>query len=161
MKTVAVRIQQSMDAFADMMNKINMRVNGDEKGVTKTRTSSIPTFRFMPLSMDGHKELEQSCLALWKEGVLSHETMMNTLGYDMNEEYVRRTREEKEGIYEVLVPRDAKQDENGTDEKADGKETRGRKELDDDERNSDPENSQRGKMPKPSRPQGTPIDDDA
>ena len=158
MKTVAVRIQQAMDAFADVMNKINMRVNGDEKGVSKTRSSSVPTFRFMPLSMDGHKELEQTCLALWKEGVLSHETMMNTLGYDVNEEAARRSREKKAGIYDLLVPRDEKRSEETGEPSEDGEETRGRKELDDDERNSDPEASVRGKQPKPSNPEGTPIE---
>ena len=66
MKTVATRIQQALDTFAEIMNKINMRVNGDEKGVSRTKNSSIPTFVFMPFDIEGRKALEKDCLELWK-----------------------------------------------------------------------------------------------
>ena len=159
MKTVSVRIQQCMDAFAEVMNKINMRVNGDEKGVSKTRTSSVPTFHFKPLELDGRKDLEKTCMALWKEGVLSHETLLNTMGYNMEDEVLRRTREDKAGIYKILTPNNGKEDMSQDASDGSGEETRGRKELDDSERQSDPEASTRGKQPKPSNPEGTPIEE--
>ena len=164
MKTVAVRIQQAMDTFAEIMNKINMRMNGDEKGVTKTRSSSVPTFIFMPLEMDGRKELEKSCLALWKEGVLSYETMLNTMGYDMDDEVIRREHERNIGIHDILdnAPKTYNEtSQGGNPESPSGdsvspdEETRGRKALDDSERNSPPDDAERGKMPKPSNPEGS------
>lgn len=159
MKTVSTRIQQAMDAFCEVMNKINMRVNGDMKGVSKTRANNVPTFIFMPLEMDGRKELEKSCLSLWEKGVLSSKTMLQTVGYDMEDELAQRKKEDTQGVTQTLLPRGEiapqTSDPSPTDGAPPDQETRGRKELPDDERTSDPEDALRGKIPKPSSPEGS------
>lgn len=153
MKTVATRIQQALDTFAEIMNKINQRVNGDEKGVSRTRNSAVPTFIFMPFDMDGRNALEKACLDLWKEGVVSTQTMLLTHGYDIEEESARRKQEKEEGIEELMLPRTPAKNNQQEDPLAEDE--RGRPEMTEDERSSDQESAIRSKQPKPSSPEGS------
>lgn len=160
-KTVITRIQQAMDAFCHMMNKINMRVNGDQKGVSRTRAASVPEFVFMPLNIDGRKAIEDKCLELYRMGLTSTQTLLNTLGYDLDEELARRVQEDADGVTDTLIPRSMTTTTEAQSTDADptvdpNEETRGRPEMTDDERNSDPDAALRGKLPKPSNENGTP-----
>jgi hypothetical protein len=159
MKTVSTRIQQAMDLFSEVMNKVNMRINGDQKGVSKTRSSNVPTFIFMPLAMDGRKALEDTCKELWTKGLISTTTMMQTHGYSMDDELILRKKEDADGVTDTLVPRDqvynAASEPESKPEDMIEVETRGRKTLPDDERTSDPEDALRGKLSKPSSPEGS------
>lgn len=162
MQTAVARIEQTLDTFADMMTAINERVY---EMVTKRKSGNRPVFKFMPLDLSGRKAMQEAGMTLYREGVLSTQRMLDNYGYDLDEEVAQRKREIEGGIDELMKNRDYRQDGHLEDKdnpdlpKNDGKETRGRPEMTDEERNSDPGNAQTGRQPKPSNPGGSMGDD--
>lgn len=151
MQTAALRIKQARDNFCELMNKINLRLNGDI--LPQSNRKNIPEFTFPPVDLAGTGKLYETCLKLWQEGVLSTKTMMDIHGYDMDQEAERRRHENSEGITNTLRPRgetDSTQESGG-----DGDGTPGRPRMDDNERQSDPADSMTGRQPKPSSPEGS------
>ena len=146
MQTAALRIKQARDNFCELMNKINARLNGSI--LPRSKDENIPLFTFPPVDLTGSGKLYETCLNLWKEGVLSTKTMMSIHGYDMEQEYERRKKEDRRGVTETLLPRSEPQETEGGGEG-------GRPAMTDDERNSDPADAQTGRQPKPSSPEGS------
>lgn len=152
MQTAAIRIKQAKDNFCEMMNKINRRLNGSSKAMPHSAEDKIPKFTFPPVDLAGSKAFQDTCLKLWKEGVVSKETLLQTHGYDMKQEVERRKQEKINGVDEALLSPTAEETENTeTNEEM----TMGRPTLDDSERMSDPAKSQTGRQPKGSRPEGS------
>lgn len=151
MQTAAIRIKQAKDNFCEMMDKINMRLNGSNAYLPHSAAENVPRFVFPPVDLTGSKAFQDACMRLWEKGMLSHETLLQTYGYDMGQEIERRKNEEKKGVYEVLIPQD-KVVQNTTNE---GTGTIGRPTLDDSERHSDPAKSVTGRQPKGSNPEGS------
>lgn len=172
MQTAALRIKQARDNFCELMNKINVRLNGGI--LPRSKDENVPLFTFPPVDLTGSGKLYETCFNLWKEGVLSTRTMMTIHGYDVNQEFERRKAEDRKGVTETLAPRVdmmEKQLENAdlsikkqSDAAAvqtpvptfveDGGKP-GRPRLDDSERQSDPADAQTGRQPKPSSPEGS------
>lgn len=150
MKAAAARIEQMLASMAELLSAINRRVYQEVAG---KKTGNAPVFTFMPLSMDGRSEMQKAGLELWKAGALSSRSMLENYGYDIEEEFNIRKNEDSKGITETLLPRESS--ESSEDGGASGEETRGRKTLDNNERNSDEESAMRSKMPKPSSPEGS------
>lgn len=150
MQTAALRIKQARDNFCELMNKINVRINGGI--LPRSKDENVPKFTFPPVDLTGSGKLYEACVELWKQGVLSTKTMMDIHGFDMKQEYDRRKNEDETGITDTLLPRENK-DENDTTGNGDGKV--GRPSMDDTERQSDPADSLTGKQPKPSSPDGS------
>lgn len=138
MQTAAIRIKQARRNFCEMMDKINLRLNGV---LPRSSTANIPRFTFPPVDLAGNEKFQKTCLELWREGVVSTETMLQVHGYDMGQE---RERIEQEG--DMAPP--AREAPENTPEPA---EKPGRPPLEDAERNSDPAKAITGKQPKPSR----------
>lgn len=163
MQTAITRIQMAMDSFCEIMNIINIRINGDPKGVTRSKTTKIPRFIFKPIDISSKKALREACLALYSLGVVSDRTLLETHGYDYDNEVARKKNEMDSGEKELLHPEQIIQDsvQNSVQDEAvpqnPNEETRGRDPLPDSERQSDKESAIRGKMPKPSNTKGTPI----
>lgn len=159
MQTAAMRIKQAKDSFCEMMDKVNRRLNARiGNTLHHSAKEQIPRFTFPPTDLSGSKAFQDTCFKLWQEGVLSHETLMQSYGLDMAQEVERKTREEVAGVHEILAPSE-KDDckEKGVSASggaSDGGE-RGRPTLDDEERHSDPSKSQTGRQPKPSNPEGS------
>ncbi len=151
MQTAAMRIKQAKDSFCEMMDKVNRRINM-RIGNTMPHTAKeqIPRFTFPPTDLTGSKAFQDTCFKLWQEGVLSHETLMQSYGLDMKQELERKQREEMVGIHKVLAPSDKDNCQEKTNEAAKGRPT-----MDVTERHSDPANSQTGRQPKPSNPEGS------
>lgn len=153
MQTAALRIKKAKNTFCNIMNKINRRVNvrmGNT--VAHSAEEKIPRFTFPPTDLSGSKAFQETCLKLWNEGVLSHETLMQAYGLDMKQEAERKKKEEISGIHQILAPSDK------DDCKTQNPETKGdvgRPELDDTERHSDPSKALTGKQPKPSNEKGS------
>ena len=148
MQTAAMRIRTARNNFAQMMNKINQRVNGI---LPHSKSTNIPKFTFPPVDLAGDAKFQEACTKLWQSGVMSTQTMMEAYGLDTMQEVERRKNEAMEAD-EILAPRTQKNEEAVDDgEKNEG----GRPEMTDEERNSDPANSQTGKQPKPSNPEGS------
>lgn len=151
MQTAAMRIKQAKDSFCEMMDKINRRVNYRiGNSMARSAEGQIPRFTFPPTDLSGSKAFQDTCLKLWQEGVLSHETLMQSYGLDMNQEVERKKSEEDRGVHTVLAP----SDKDNCQESVKSEE-RGRPTMDTQERHSDPANSQTGRQPKPSNPEGS------
>ena len=147
MQTAAMRIQQARDDFCELMNRVNERLNGKHGSITHSAPGNIPQFTFPPVDLTDSQTFQEVCRDLWQKGVVSTRTMLQTHGYDMDQEMERKKAEEP---VTPPVENPAAQDaSNG------GEGKQGRPEMDDTERNSDPLKSQTGKQPKPSNPEGS------
>jgi len=130
------------------MDKINLRLNGHGKsGVTHSRPENVPRFTFPPVDLAGNKQFQETCYKLWESGVISTKTMLQTHGYDIDQELERKKSESP------VEPPVRKQ--NSRTDDTNSEEERGRPEMDDGERSSDPLNSLTGRAPKPSNPEGS------
>ena len=151
-QTVAIRVRRAKELFCDIMNKINRRVNISGGGRMKhSSEKQIPKFTFPPVDLNGSKQLQEACKYLFEKGLLSHESLMDSFGMDMEEQYEKKSSEEQRGIHEVLAP----SDKDNCLEKDESTNERGRPTLDDDERQSDPSKSITGRQPKASNPDGS------
>lgn len=147
MQTAAMRIQQARDDFCELMNRVNERLNGKRGSITHSAPGNIPQFTFPPVDLTDSQRFQEVCRDLWQKGVVSTRTLLQTHGYDMDQELERK---KAEGPVTPPVENPAAQDaSNG------GEDKQGRPEMDDTERNSDPLKSQTGKQPKPSNPEGS------
>lgn len=152
MQTAIARIKYAQDSFCELMNKINQRLNGrGTGGVTRNASKNVPKFVFVPTDLNGNKAFQETCLKLWQQGVVSTETMLDNHGYDLKQEFERRENENNDGIEAVMYkpgtsPSGETQEEDGTEKK------KGRKPLNDEERNSPEGDAATGKQPKPSNP---------
>lgn len=147
MQTAAMRIQQARDDFCELMNRVNERLNGKHGSITHSAPGNIPQFTFPPVDLTDSQRFQEVCRDLWQKGVVSTRTLLQTHGYDMDQEMERK---KAEGPVTSPVENSAAQDaSNG------GEDKQGRPEMDDTERNSDPLKSQTGKQPKPSNPEGS------
>ena len=151
MQTAAMRIKQAKANFCEMMNRINMRLNGSSAYLPHSANEHVPVFTFPPVDLTGSKAFQETCMKLWEKGLVSKETLLQTYGYDMGQEVERRKTENAEGTDDVLIPPDA----NAKNTEDDGDASRGRPTLDDSERNSDPAKSVTGRQPKGSNPEGS------
>lgn len=147
MQTAAMRIQQARDDFCELMNRVNERLNGKHGSITHSAPGNIPQFTFPPVDLTDSQRFQEVCRDLWQKGVVSTRTLLQTHGYDMDQEMERK---KGEGPVTPPVENPAAQDASNR-----GEDKRGRPEMDDTERNSDPLKSQTGKQPKPSNPEGS------
>lgn len=151
MQTAEARINAAREEFCEMMNKINVRLTEEIEGTYNLK--EVPKFHFVPLSMEGKKALREACTTLWKDGVVSTKTMLETNGYSLDQERAQREKEISDGTDEVMAPRDTNTAESNDSNSV------GRPTMDDSERKSDPESSERGRQPKPSNPNPGTSDD--
>ena len=147
MQTAAIRIKQARDNFCELMNKINLRLNGTgRKGVTHSRPDNVPLFTFPPVDLAGSQKFQEVCRQLWEKGVVSTKTMLQTHGYDIEQEKERMKSD---------PPRESEEKPGNTDRSDSRQAKRGRPTMDDTERSSDPAHSKSGAQPKPSNPEGS------
>lgn len=160
MQTAAIRIKQAKDNFAEMMDKINRRLNRS-KAMPHSSSERIPRFTFPPVDLAGSKAFQETCFKLWEKGVLSHETLLQTHGYDIKQEVERKQNEAANGTDEAFTSHDVKSTPNASapdspeKENGEDRDTIGRPTLDDNERQSDPAKSETGRQPKASNPEGS------
>lgn len=145
MQTAEARIIAVRDEFCEMMNKINERLTEVIEGTYNLK--EIPKFNFAPLSMEGRKALRETCKTLWESGIVSTKTLLEANGYSLEDEKIQREKEKNDGVDELMKPRKTSY--------ASSSDSAGRPTLDDSERTSDPESSERGKQPKPSNTEGS------
>ena len=150
MQTAAIRIKQAKDNFCEMMDKINMRLNGSNAYLPHSSAENVPRFTFPPVDLTGSKSFQETCVKLWEKGMLSDETLLQVHGYDIGQEAERRKVEKQKGLEDVLSPRATAKTSTEDESKAKGRPT-----MDDTERNSDPSKSVTGRQPKGSNPEGS------
>ena len=160
--TADKRIEHARKNFCELMDKINLRVNGDM--VTRSKNDKIPRFEFEPADLSGNNKFQKTCLDLWKQGCLSTRTMLEAHGLSIDQEAKRKQKEIDDGTFELLkdgmdIPtgdlttttsiKEDKAVDDGVEKK------RGRPELTDEERTSDISKAYTVKQPKPSNPDGS------
>ena len=146
-ETAEQRINAIRDEFCDMMTQINKRLAEVIPGTYNLKET--PEFHFQPLTMEGKKALREKAVELWEKGVVSTEHMLRMQGYSLEMEREQREKEKSEKYDEVMMPRDVLNTQYSQNSDV------GRPEMTNDERTSDPESAVRGKMPKPSNPEGS------
>lgn len=175
--TAEKRINQTRANFCQLMNKINIRVNGDQ--ITHTRSDKIPRFEFEPIDLSGNNKFQKTCEDLWKQGCMSTRTMLDSHGIDYDQELKRKKHEVESGEYGIMstianelagavtaqdaieqgtvtptpTPTEPQTEETITEVTEERKV--GRPELPDEERTSDVSKAYTGKQPKPSNPEGS------
>ena len=159
-QTVTARIDMMRREIEEAMSKINLLIKEELSKERSYNISEVPLFHFVPLDVAGKKALRETAKELWQKGVVSTESMTRLNGFDMDVETKKRERELNEGIDEILTPRATTSSQivspSANSDSGDGESNGpGRPEMDDDERNSDPENAIRGKQPKPSNEDGS------
>lgn len=153
-RLVSERINAAKKAFCEFMNMIIRAVNGSPYGLPRTTNEKLPTFKMPETDLTKVDAFKEECMKLWESGNLSRETMLNAYGIDMDMEYEKRKRERDSGYDEVFVKPGTNPDGEETPEQEEDAK-RGRPTLNDSERNSPVDNSDTGRNPKPSRPEGS------
>lgn len=141
-QSVMNRINATRAEFEVFMAKLNKRLIEDIRLVKTNNLKNVPEFHFVPTDMNGEKEIKETCEKLWTEGLVSTYTMLKTFGYSLTEERKNRETEASDGTDEVMSPRQIQPQAESAGP--------GRPKLDDDERNSDPDNAIRSKQSKDS-----------
>ena len=93
-------------------------------------------------------------MKLWESGNISHRTMLEAHGIDVEMEYDRMKQEQEAGYNDVFVKPGTKTQATETTSD-DETNSRGRPAMDDSERESDEGNARTGAQPKPSNPEGS------
>ena len=94
-------------------------------------------------------------MKLWESGNVSRKTLMDAFNLDANKEFEIKKSEHEAGYDEVFAKPGTNTQSNDAAQDADGDGNIGRPTLDDSERNSSPDNSDSGRLPKPSNPDGS------
>lgn len=154
-RMISQRINEARRLMCDLMNRINRAVNGSKFGLPRSNDEKLPKFVIPTTDLTNVGAFQQKCLELWKEGVISNETMLNNYGIDYQRERKRRDGENKSGDQEVFAKPGTNVATQNEENQSDENETIGRPTLTDDERNSDPTKSDTGRNPKPSNEEGS------
>jgi len=150
--TAALRIEQGQRAFAAMMKKINSRL---AMRLPRISAKNIPVFEFEPIDLTNDNRFADEVYKLWMQGLTSTQTLLEAHKLDIVQERERRISEKNEGIDNVFIPRQNAYTSNTTGNGGGDEDKGGRPTLDDSERTSDPDKSETGRQPKPSRPEGS------
>lgn len=145
------RIQSARTEIETFMNKVNERIVEELKLSRTNNLKDIPEFHFIPTDMDGEKAFYDACEKLWQYGLVSTKTLMDTRGFNLSKELEQRRAEAEDGTDETMVPRQMQQAQQNAkaSENTDGNTSgTGRPKLNDNERHSDPDNSERSKQAK-------------
>lgn len=149
-KLVSMRINAARQSICKLMNKIMRAVNGSPYGLPRSNDRKLPTFVMPTSDLTQVAAFQAECMKLYEKGVLSAKTLLDSYHVDIETEYARKKEEIDSGKAEVFVAPGK-----NTQETSDNDGTIGRPTLDDSERQSDPGNSETGRQPKPSVPEGS------
>lgn len=126
-KMVAMRIEETKRRMADLINDIiNVGLNGTKNGLPRSNSNKLPTFIFPVTDLTNNTSFQDKCFELWKEGVLSYETMLTAKGFDYEEERERKEAETKENVQTMIfvkpgeIPGGEEQTSDSTDSDGDG-----------------------------------------
>jgi hypothetical protein len=139
-QTAASRIKQCTDNFAEMMNKINIKLAGI-LGVTATK---IPEFKFNEIDLTKDGKFRDACFKLWQQGMLSNQTLLSEYSLDYEQERERKKKELEDGDIDVFVLPPSFNNQSSDPNSSDP----GAPTLPNNKRTSDPSKSQNA--PKPS-----------
>lgn len=100
--TADIRIRQARAKVEQVMNEINQLAL--ERGVVRAKKAA--EFKFRPLDLKNSTKFQETCMELWKQGVVSIRTLMETSGFDMEQERERLLIEKYTGDEKLMRPKD-------------------------------------------------------
>ena len=154
-RLVSMRINAAKQSFCEFINMIIRAVNGSDYGLPRTTGDKLPVFCMPQTDLTKVAAFQEECMKLWESGSLSRRTMLEAHGIDIEMEYERKKKELDDGYEDVFTkPGTTSQEQNNNQTSARDGEI-GRPTLDDSDRNSSPDNSDSGRLPKPSNPDGS------
>lgn len=155
-KLVSMRISAARQSLCKVMNKIMRAVNGSKYGLPRSNEQKVPTFCMPTSDLTQVDAFQSECMKLYEKGVISIQTLLDAHNLDLKTEYDRR-KKEKETMGDVFdVPgNDGSTNDNNNNNNDSENAPVGRPTLDDSDRESDPGNSETGRAPKPSAPEGS------
>ena len=148
-KLVSMRINAARKSMCKLMNRIMRAVNGSAYGLPRSNDKKIPTFVMPTSDLTQVDAFQSECMNLYEKGVLSVRTLLEAHNIDINTELDRKKEEAQNGVADMFAAPGK-----GSSSESDDS-TIGRPTLDDSERKSDPGNSETGRAPKPSAPEGS------
>ena len=155
-KLVSMRINAARQSLCKVMNKIIRAVNGSPYGLPRSNDKKLPVFNMPVSDLTQVAAFQAECMKLYEKGVLSTRTLLDSYNVDINTEFERKKEEQNNGMADVfLAPGKSAESNNTTKPSGDEDVPIGRPTLDDSERQSDPGNSETGRNPKPSSPDGS------
>lgn len=154
-KLVSLRITAAKNSFCGFMNRLIRAVNGSPYGLPRTTNDKLPTFHMPVTDLTKVAAFQEACMKLWESGNLSHQTMLEAHGIDVELEYERMKKEKEKGYDEVFVKPGTNTNANNAANNDTGENPVGRPTMEDGERESDPGHSETGRQNKPSRPEGS------
>jgi len=151
-QTVALRIKQGQDNFAEMMNKINAKL---ANRLSRISARNIPKFTFPDVDLTNDGKFADAVFKLWTQGLTSNQTLLSAYGLDIVQELERKKSEEAQDQRTIFAPPQNPYTSNTTANGIAEPNGRGRPKLKEGDRISDPEKSETGAQPKPSNPDGS------
>jgi len=100
LQTAVSRIKYAQNNFAEMMNKINLKL-AEELNVTSTK---IPEFVFNDVDLANDGKFKEACFKLWQQGMLSNQSLFESYEMDYEQEKERKKKEIDEGDDKIFVP---------------------------------------------------------
>lgn len=153
-KLVSLRITEARKSFCALMNRILRVVNGADFGLPRSNESKLPRFEMPNADLTQVAAFQNACKNLWEAGVLSNKTLLKTYNIDSDTEFAQKKKEIAAGQDMVFVKPGTTAQKEDKDEKGSDNPS-GRPTLDDSERHSSVDNSDTGRNPKPSNPEGS------
>lgn len=155
-KLVSMRINAARQSLCKLMNKIIRAVNGSPYGLPRSNDKKLPTFVMPTSDLTQVAAFQAECMKLYEKGVLSARTLLDAYHVDIETEFQRKQEEQDSGKTELFVaPGKGTETTDGNKSSGDSDVPVGRPTMDDSERQSDPGNSETGRQPKPSAPEGS------
>lgn len=154
-KLVSMRINAARQSLCKLMNKIIRAVNGSPYGLPRSNDRKLPTFVMPTSDLTQVAAFQAECMKLYEKGVLSTKTLLDAYHVDIDTEFERKKDEKDSGKADLFVAPGKQSQTNSNPKSGDEDVVIGRPTLDDSERESDPGNSETGRQPKPSVPEGS------
>ena len=155
-KLVSMRINAARQSLCKLINKIMRAVNGSPYGLPRSNDKKIPTFVMPTSDLTQVAAFQNECMKLYEKGAISLKTLLDAHGVNIETEFERKQKEINDGMTDVFVAPGKTTSSNNTQNNGDGVDgTIGRPTMNDSERQSDPGNSETGRNPKPSVPEGS------
>lgn len=98
-QTASQRIKQNASTFANLMNKINLRLIE----YIKVSDKEIPVFVFNEIDLNKDGSFLNTCFKLWQQGMISNKTLLTEHKFDYDQERILKEKELKDKDSSIFV----------------------------------------------------------
>ncbi|MBU3186645.1 hypothetical protein [Clostridium estertheticum] len=98
LSTLAKRIEDAQAKIAEYITKMNKEL----AAAWRIAPNRIPKFVFTKLNLQSDKDFRDEVMKIYAQGLLSKETVLDTLDYCFEEEKAKKTKENTDGLDEIF-----------------------------------------------------------